>query len=81
MNSYWIVIKMDVLEHSFYFKLYLFYNNNTRLQIGHNLVGWRINTKHFQSGKTIGISSLDEKPQPTHAGCGIQAHNLPVTQW
>ena len=34
------------------FKLYLFYN----------FVGWRINTKHFPSGKTIGISSLDEKP-------------------
>ena len=46
-----------------------------------DLVGWRINTKHFRSGKTIGISSLDEKPKPTRACCGIRTHDLPVTQW
>ena len=22
-----------------------------------------------------------KKPYPTHAGCGIQAHDLPVSQW
>ena len=27
-----------------------------------DLVGWRINMKHFRSGKTIGTSSLDENP-------------------
>ena len=27
-----------------------------------NRVGWRINTKYFRLGKTIEISSLDEKP-------------------
>ena len=37
--------------------------------------------KHFQRGKTIEMSFLDEKPYPTYAGCGIQTHNLPVTQW
>ena len=37
--------------------------------------------KHFRSGKTTGTSSLDEKPYPTHAGCGIRIHDLPVTQW
>ena len=26
-----------------------------------DLVGWRVNTKHFQLGKTIEISSLDKK--------------------
>ena len=26
-----------------------------------DLVGWRIDLKHFWSGKTIGISSLDKK--------------------
>ena len=26
-----------------------------------DLVGWIINMKHFRSGKTVGISSLDEK--------------------
>ena len=49
-----------------------------------DLVGCRINTKHFRLGKTMkttGVSSLHKKPYPTHASCGIQAHNLPVTQW
>ena len=43
-------------------KLYLFYNI-TWLQIGHKVifVGLRINTKHFQLGKTIEISFLDKK--------------------
>ena len=34
----------------------------------------------FLVNKTIEISSLDEKPYPTHVGCGIRDHNLPVTQ-
>ena len=42
------------------------------------LLGGKIHTKHFRSGKTIGISPLDEKP--THATCGIRTHDLPVTQ-
>ena len=46
-----------------------------------DLVGWRIDWKHIQSGKTIGISSLDKKTYRTHASCGIQTHDLPVTQW
>ena len=46
-----------------------------------DLVGWRINTKHFQLGKIIEISPLDKKHYPTNAGCGIRAHNLSVTQW
>ena len=29
-----------------------------------DLVGGRINTKHFQIGKTIGISFLDKKTYP-----------------
>ena len=45
-----------------------------------DLVGWRINTKHFRLRKTIEISFQDKKHYPTHAGCRIQAHNLPVTQ-
>ena len=45
----------------------------------HDLVGWKIN--NFWLGKTIEISSLDKKPCPIHAGCGIQVYNLPVTQW
>ena len=48
---------------------------------GGDLVGWRINTTDFRSGKTIGISSMDEKHEPTHAGCGIETHDLTVTQW
>ena len=27
-----------------------------------DLVGWRMNTKHFQLGKTIEISSMDKNP-------------------
>ena len=46
-----------------------------------DLVGWRINQKHFWSGETIGISSLDKKPYPSPAICGIQTHDLTVTQW
>ena len=36
-----------------------------------DLDGWRINTKHFRLGKTIGIPSLDKKPYPIYAGCEI----------
>ena len=46
-----------------------------------DLVGWEMEMKHFQIGKTTEISFLDEKPYPTCAGCGIRTHNLPVTQW
>ena len=46
-----------------------------------DLVGWRINTKHFCLGKTTEMSCLDKKPYPTHAGCGIQTRDLPVTHW
>ena len=34
-----------------------------------DLVGWRINVRHFWLGKTIEISSLDKKkPYPTNVG-------------
>ena len=58
-------------------------NNNTQLQIGHevNLLDGELLRNIFGSGKIIGIPSLDEKPYPTHAGCEIWVHNLPVTQW
>ena len=42
---------------------YLFYNNNTRLQIGRKviLLGGGKKMKHFWPGKSIGISFLDKK--------------------
>ena len=55
--------------------LYLLYNNNTWLQIGHKVI-----LLGGESGKTIGISCLHKKPYPAQARCGIRAHDLPVTQ-
>ena len=45
-----------------------------------DLVGWRTDKKYFPLGKTIGISSTDETAYPTHAGCEIRAHDIPVMQ-
>ena len=62
-------------------KLYLFYNNNTRLQIGHEVIllgGEWIRTIF---GQGIPLEFLPRKiPCPTHAGCGIRTHRFPVTQ-
>ena len=48
---------------------------NTWLRIGHKvilLVGWRTNMKHIWLGKTIKMSFLAEKPNPTHAAVGYE---------
>ena len=51
------------------FELYLFLQqlHTAKNRLQGDFVGWLINRKHFQSGKTMEISFLDEKPYPTHA--------------
>ena len=39
-----------------------------------DLFRWRLDIKHFRPGKTF-------LSYPIHAGCGIRAHDLPVTLW
>ena len=64
-------------------KLYLFYNNNTWRQIGHQviLLGEELVRNIFGQGETLEFLPWIKKPYPMHASCGIQAHDLPVTQW
>ena len=71
--------KLKETKEQLNFKLYLFYNNNTWLQIGNTviLLGWEQIRNIFWSGKTIVISSLDKenpillKPKTSHSlsGC------------
>ena len=65
------------------FKLCLFYNNNTWLQIGHKviLLGGESIRNIFVQGKLSEFLPWIKISNPTHAGCEIQSHDLPVTQW
>ena len=65
------------------FKLCLFYNNNTWLQIGHKviLLGGESIRNIFVQGKLLEFLPWIKISNPTHAGCEIQSHDLPVTQW
>ena len=73
---------MHMKHETFNFKLYLFYNNDTRIQIGHEviLLGGEIIWNIFGKGKPLEFLPWIKNPNLPIPAVGW-THTLPVTQW